>query len=111
VSDARDGVARARAWRDALACLDWELRGTMVAGSGPAARHDLRRLDVAACAVDLEALIDMAPLAARMTGACYAFQPLRLALGRRNRDRIRDFGAHPEHLLAGHPDLTGSAPK
>jgi hypothetical protein len=52
--------------------------------------------------IDLEAfaMVDEAML---KTGVCYATQPQRLALGRRNRNSLRDYGTRPDDLLAGFP--------
>jgi hypothetical protein len=36
-------------------------------------------------------------------GVCYASQPQRLAIGFRNRKSLRDYGTHPEDLLADFP--------
>jgi hypothetical protein len=37
--------------------------------------------------------------------SCYASQPAMLEIGRRNRHSIRDYGTHPQDLLADFPTL------
>ncbi len=121
VRDAVDGVRSASALRNGAVCLRWDVHGTAIGTEG----LDLRRFDARRWSdadpelaeamlvlrravliaggrgVDFSVVDDMAPFAARMAGACYAFQPVRLALARRERDSMRDFSDHPEQLLPG----------
>jgi hypothetical protein len=52
--------------------------------------------------IDLEAFAMIADSMVK-TGVCYATQPERLEIGRRNRHSLRDFGTHPQDLLADFP--------
>jgi hypothetical protein len=56
--------------------------------------------------MDLEAL-DLIGDSGIRIGTCYASQPQKLEIGRRNRHSLRDYGTHPQDLLAEFP--TGSA--
>jgi hypothetical protein len=51
-----------------------------------------------------------APEMTHMTSACFTFQPPRAEVAVRHTDSVRDFDAHPEHLLSEGPDVPdGSA--
>ena len=52
--------------------------------------------------IDLEAFAMIGDSMVK-TGVCYATQPERLEIGRRNRNSLRDYGTHPQDLLADFP--------
>lgn len=123
VTDAVDGARHARVIRDGQPCLDWLLQGTTITAPAALAGTNLRAIDMRALAssdpenaeaigalrrgvmiaggrgIDFSQIEDLRPFAGRMSGACYTFQPERIALGKRNKDSVRDFSRHPELLL------------
>lgn len=109
--------------RDGVVVLDWTLDGSTVLAPAAAAGLNLRKLDMAALAAedaeyaeavlalrravmisggrgrDLDQHDSLHAFAERMSGACFAFQPVRFDQGLRNRGTVRDFSANPELLL------------
>ncbi len=59
--------------------------------------------------MDLEAIPVALDLSELMTGICYSMQPEVMPVAFRNKGSIRDFGRHPDALLADAPgaDLSG----
>lgn len=117
-----DGQHRiARLEQDGSLLIEWQLDGTTIVSAGKFAGVNLRKLDTRTLdadieegflllrravmvaggrGVDLDRFDDMTQLSGHMSGACYAFQPVRLSLARRNKGSGRDFTDHPERLLA-----------
>ncbi len=134
-----DGTVTTRLWRDGELTLEWELavgstrtrdlvspppfteapwRGGFMkwadANLPPEAAEAaivLRRsCDIGmGRGMDLEAISVAEELAGIMTGICYSMQPEIMPVAFRNRGSIRDFGAHPETMLAGAPSPDDSA--
>ena len=53
--------------------------------------------------MDLEAIASASELAGIMSGVCYSMQPNIMPVAFRSRGTIRDFGTHPDALLAERP--------
>ena len=113
VDDPRDGRRRASLIRNGALFLTWTLEGTAIASGSFLQGADLRKLDLRAIGdpdlaeavmllrrsvmvaggrgIDFDSYPDLEVFAGRMTGACYAFQPQRLAEGKRCKGSVRDF--------------------
>ncbi len=126
VPDLREGGGRARLWRDGAPILDLEVRGLTLEGPEPfrgrpltggfaewaeetlapdlaEAAQVLRRAVLIAGGrrFDMERMESAVPFAPLTRGACYSFQPERIARALRNRGSVRDFSRRPGALLAG----------
>ena len=123
VADPHDDVRRARIMRDGVVVLDWTLAGSTVLAPADHAGVNLRKLNMAALALadperaeilvalrravmisagrgrNLDQYPSLHVFAEQMSGACFAFQPVRVDQGLRNRGTVRDFSAKPELLL------------
>jgi hypothetical protein len=123
VHDPLGAQRRAIVRRDGAVVIDWLLEGSEVAAPEHMAGTNLRAIDlraIAACDPDhAEALValrravmisagrgkdldqheSLDVFSAQMSGACYAFQPVRFAEGKRNKGSVRDFADHPQLLL------------
>ena len=123
VQDPLDAQRRAIVRRDGAVVIDWLLEGSQVVGPADMAGTNLRTIDLRAIAArdpdhaeavvalrravmissgrghDLDLHESLEVFSAQMSGACYAFQPLRFAEGKRNKGSVRDFAAHPQLLL------------
>lgn len=122
VTDPAGGRRTAVLECDGKAILEWTLEGSLVVSGTYLAGANLRKLDTTTlCAgdpdlaqavrllrrtvmvaggrgVDFERVATLAEFG-HMTGACYAFQPQRLAEGGRVTGSVRDFSGRPEDLL------------
>lgn len=126
VPDAREGRSRARLWRDGAPLFAFEIRGLAIEGPEPfrgrrlaggfaewaeealepdlaEAAQVLRRAVLIAGGrrFDMERMESAVPFASLTRGACYSFQPERIARALRNRGSVRDFSLRPAALLAG----------
>lgn len=123
VSDPRDGVSTATLAIDGQAQLEWRLQGSTIIAPAHDAGTSLRALKIRELAmrdpesaehiallrravmvaggraVDFDEIDSPLPFAPRMSGACFAYQPVRIALARRNPGAIRDFSTSAERLL------------
>jgi len=134
VPDLREGRTRARLWRDGAPLLDFEVRGLELDGPPPfggrrlaggfaqwaeaeleadlaEAAQVLRRAVLIAGGrrFDMERMESAVPFASLTRGACYSFQPARVARALRKRGSVRDFSRRPGALLAGSGEKTGPA--
>lgn len=113
VDDPVDGRQQATLVRDGALCLTWTLEGSTIVSGSYLQGANLRKLDMTAIAdtdlaeavmllrrsvmvaggrgIDFDIYPSLEVFAGRMTGACYAFQPQRLAEGRRVKKSVRDF--------------------
>ncbi|MGZ4690182.1 MAG: DUF2889 domain-containing protein [Acidimicrobiia bacterium] len=128
-----DGTVTTRLWRDGELTLEWQLavgstrtrelvspppfteapwRGgfmkwadaTLPPEEAEAAIVLRRSCDIGmGRGMDLEAIPVSLDLAGIMTGICYSMQPDVMPVAFRNKGSIRDFGTHPDALLAGRP--------
>lgn len=123
VQDAAGAQRRAIVRRDGAVVIDWLLEGIKVVAPADVAGANLRAIDLGAIAArdpdDAEAVValrravmissgrghdldqheSLEVFSAQMSGACYAFQPVRFIEGKRNKGTVRDFTAHPQLLL------------
>jgi hypothetical protein len=125
VADEHGGRRVASLQRDGVVCLEWTLEASTIEAGSALIGANLRKLDMAALATadpDLaeavgllrravmvaggrgivtDSIAHIEAFAGHMTGACYAFQPERLADGERNKGSVRDFSASAAPLLGG----------
>ncbi|MES3021829.1 MAG: hypothetical protein V4857_09635 [Pseudomonadota bacterium] len=113
VDDELDGRRLATLVRDGALCLRWTLEGSTIVAGGELQGANLRKLDLGAIGdadlaeavmllrrsvmvaggrgIDFDVYPSLEVFAGRMTGACFAFQPQRLAEGKRHKGSVRDF--------------------
>lgn len=123
ISDPRDGLSTATLDIDGKLQLEWVMEGSTIVAPARDAGTNLRSLKLREVAMrdpevaehiallrravmvaggrafDLDQVDSPMPFAARMSGACFAYQPERIAFARRNPGSIRDFSASAERLL------------
>lgn len=123
VSDEVGGRRHASLAVDGTTVLDWMLEGSIVKTGSVMQGVNLRSLDMQSLAasdpataeavsvlrravmvasgrgIDFDLYDDMSQFAERMAGACYAFQPERIPLARRNKGSVRDFTLREDLLL------------
>lgn len=112
VDDELHGRRLATLGRDGIACLQWTLEGSAIVAGSALVGSDLRKLNLAQIedadlaesvmllrrcvmvaggrGINFDAYASLEVFAGRMTGACYAFQPQRLAEGTRSKGSVRN---------------------
>jgi hypothetical protein len=113
VDDPQGARQQASLIRDGALCLEWTLEGSTIVSGSLLQGTDLRKLDLGTIVdadlaeavmllrrsvmvaggrgIDFDIYPSLEVFAGRMTGACYAFQPQRLAEGKRVMKSVRDF--------------------
>lgn len=122
VTDPVDGRSSAVLARDGQPCLHWTMDGSVIVEGSHLLGENLRKLDMVALGAGDPDLAEAVMLLRRtvmvgggraidfdqfaslevfghMTGACYAFQPERLAEGKRKVGSVRDFTGRTAQLL------------